>query len=100
MIEQKSSESCASTSGDLPPELENGPRSENTDKSYVLIRAMGVKRVSVDDGCLSHESKLLRFCNSLPRILLADSKSLSKHQACSSHGSNVNGKMCSEEVHS
>ena len=98
MLEQKSSESCASTPGDLPPELKNGSWSENTDKIQRSDSSDGSESVSVDDGCLSHESNLLRSCNSLPRILLADSKYLSKYQAClmDTHVSEVDEKVDSE----
>ena len=76
LIEQKSSEPCVSTSGGLPPELENGPRSEGTGKNTLSDLSDGSVSVFVDDGYLSHESNLLRSCNSLPRILLSNSKYL------------------------
>ena len=53
--EQKSSEPCVSTSGGLPPELENGPRSEITDKSMLSDLSDGSVSVFVDDGYLSRE---------------------------------------------
>ena len=38
--------------------------------------------LSVDDGCLSLESNVLRSCNSLPRMPSEDSKCLGMPQAC------------------
>ena len=76
LLERKSSESSVSTSGGLPPELENGPRSESTDKTILSDLGDGSGSSFVDDGCLSLESNLLRSCKSLPRMSLSDSKCL------------------------
>ena len=81
-LERKSSEFCASTSGGLPPESETGPRSENTGKKILSDLGDGSGSLSVDDGCLSLESNVLRSCNSLPRMPSEDSKCLGMPQAC------------------
>jgi len=80
--ERKSGEFCVSMSGGPSPELETGPRSESTGKKILSDLGDGSGSLSVDDGCLSLGSNLLRSCNSLPRISLDDSKCLGMPQAC------------------
>ena len=74
--------SFASRSGGSPPGLETGPRSENTGENILSDLGDGSGSLSVDDGCLSLESNVLRSCNSLPRMPSEDSKCLGLPQAC------------------